>query len=151
MPFKFKAGSEEEAKRFDNADTIAKKLGGAIAALSDKGDQLIARVLFNCPRWHTDPTMIAYPGHKTAIQVLGERELITIRRHYADRYPAGIQAFEITDKGLDVVAEMLGEELAQETLRQRTWYQQNSSYDAWMTRVRTGFVKKALIDAKTAP
>lgn len=136
MSIKFKPQSIEDVARFQRADDVAKKLGGAIAKLSDQNDQLIARVLFNCPFWHKDPTMITYPGHAAVIEVLGERGFITVRQHFADEYPLGLTAFEITEDGLDFLEAMVGPDLADDALKERTWYRENSSYDGWMARVR---------------
>lgn len=148
MAFKFKARSLEEAMRFARMDERAQKLAPALAKLSNDSDQLLARVLFNCPFWHTDPTMIRHPGHEEAIQVLGEKGMITVRRHYADEYPNGINAFEITENGLDLLEDLVGLELTDEALQQRTWYRENSSYEAWMARVRLATVRKVLESEK---
>lgn len=148
MAFRFKARTVEEAMRFANADDRAKKLAPALAKLGDGNDQLLARVLFNCPFWHTDPTMIAYPGHKAAVEALGERGMITTRRHFADEYPNGIAAFEITENGLDLLEDLIGPDLTDEALEQRTWYRENSSYEGWMERVRLAIVKRAIEEKK---
>jgi hypothetical protein len=148
MTFKFKARSLEEAMRYARADERSKKLEPALAKLGNDGDQLLARVLFNCPFWHTDPTMITYPGHRTAVEALGERDMITTRTHFADEYPNGIVAFEITENGLDLLENLVGSELADEALEQRAWYRENSSYEGWMKRVRQSIVKRALDEQK---
>lgn len=144
MTFKFKARTVEEAMRFARADERAKKLEPALAKLGNGSDQILARVLFNCPFWHADPTMIMYPGNKQAVQALGEEGMITTRQHFADEHPNGIVAFEITENGMDLLEDLLGSELADDALKDRTWYRENSSYEGWMKRVREAIVKRAI-------
>lgn len=146
--FNFKPRTAAEQDLFLRADKAGRQLGPALAKLSDKNDQLLARVLFNCPKWHQDPTMIRYPGHADVIHLLGDAGLITTRKHFADLYPEGITAFEITDKGLGVLEAMLGLPLLEEAAVQRDWYRANSSYEGWMKRVRQESFERLL---KAAP
>lgn len=89
-------------------------------------------------------------AHLHAILWAGDKGYITIRKHFADKFPTGVNAYEITEKGLDYLEEIAGDKVADYALTQREWHRRETTLDGWAKRRalegRTG--KRAVMNEK---
>lgn len=68
-----------------------------------------------------------------------EQGYIGTRAHYAEAFPEGSQAYELTDKGLDYIARTWGLETRTEQVRLRQWYR---DYSSTPERARTWYQQR---------
>ena len=80
-------------------------------------------ILLDIGGWHV--------GCENAVEAAGAVELVihngwvTHRKHYARAYPEGVDAYEVTDTGLDKIVEWGGD--PKEPIKMREWYRANSA------------------------
>lgn len=79
--------------------------------------------------WHVES--IETVSNTDAIFYAGDKGLIEIRMHYAEKYPEGVKAYELTDKGILVLERLAGEDVAAEAHRKRQFYRDNTRLLNW--------------------
>lgn len=89
----------------------------------------LVKLLTQVTRVHVD-NPDSWPHHP-AIYHCADKGWITIRQHFAEKFPQGVNAYEITDTGLEVLEEYGGTDAALEALDDRTFYRTNTSQEAW--------------------
>lgn len=57
--------------------------------------------------------------------------LVDYRWHYAPAIPEGVQAYELTDKGIDAIRHAFGIDAADGAARCRAWYRERTSIAGW--------------------
>lgn len=99
-------------------------------------------MLQNIGKMHVDhPNTIK---HVEAILYCGDKGLITIREHFAERFPLGVKAYEVTDKGIALIEEYAGETAAIEVIEDREFYRKNSTQQAYQARVEAERIAAAV-------
>src|SRR4051794_39638555 len=64
---------------------------------------------------------------RQAVEFVVARGYVTTRKHYAPIFPEGVDAYEITDAGLEALRKSYGAKAAADAKKTRTWYRRNSS------------------------
>lgn len=113
-----------------------------LEVLNRKADHYLRYLLEHVGTWHlySQETM----QHGQGIAMLGDKELIQFRTHFADMYPNGIQAYELSEKGLDTLEALAGQEAADEAVEQREFYRKETSREGWEARRAAENTKKLL-------
>jgi DNA-binding PadR family transcriptional regulator len=127
-----------------------------------KADIYLANVLVNCGSWHllhedallraqkvvSDETL----QHREILASLLDEGVLAMRVHYADKFPNGVQAYELTELGLATLEEVVetvtkdkdrAQEAADAAVEQREFYRRETSLAAWQARVAADRLKKA--------
>lgn len=85
----------------------------------------IAYVLSSIGGWHVG--CLNHQDHQREVEACEKNGWATRRIHYAPAIPEGAAAFEITDKGLDMLRCWYGEQSACRAETTRQWYRINTS------------------------
>lgn len=102
-----------------------------------KEDEYIKKVLREIGAWHVGGEQ--HRRHRDVIAIMQDTGLIDIRAHYAQRYPEGIPAFEVTELGLETYEEMWERSTDEKTAQaetdvlcaEREWYRENTQVHNW--------------------
>lgn len=89
----------------------------------------LAKLLIDVGRWHLYSAETL--EHREALEVLGDAGLMRMRKHYAKAFPDGIDAYELTDAGLDKLEELTNQKFADEALENRIHYQTCCTETTW--------------------
>lgn len=91
--------------------------------------QYLAKLLIDVGRWHL--YSVETLEHREALEVLGDADLIQMRKHYAKAFPDGVDAYELTEKGLEKLEELAGQQFADEACNNREHYRTCCTATTW--------------------
>jgi hypothetical protein len=100
-----------------------------LALLQQMPHNYMAKLLIDVGRWHL--YSVETLEHREALEVLGDAYLIQMRKHYAKRYPDGVDAYELTEAGLEKLEELAGMKFADEACENREHYRTCCTKDTW--------------------
>jgi hypothetical protein len=86
--------------------------------------------------WH-----VGSARHREAAGAVGHalrERLVGYRVHHAPAFPEGVSAFELTDKGIDLVRKHAGEAAAHHAAEGRRWYRERTAHAPGDPRPRPG-------------
>lgn len=113
-------------------------------------DVYLGNVLVNVGSWHVFSTETL--EHRDLLMELEDTGAITFRMHYADKFPHGVKAYELTELGLEILEEVVekttkdkarAQAAADAANKQREFYRTESSLTGWQKRVSLAKAKAA--------
>lgn len=100
-----------------------------LAVLQKMPKQYLAKLLIDVGRWHL--YSVETLEHREALEVLGDAYLIQMRKHYAKRFPDGVDAYELTEAGVEKLEELAGPKFADEAVENREHYRNCCTAATW--------------------
>lgn len=97
--------------------------------LQNMPGRYLAKLLIDVGRWHL--FSVETLEHREALEVMADANLVQIRMHYAKKFPEGIQAYELTETGVEKLEELAGAGFADEAVENREHYRKCCTKDTW--------------------
>lgn len=75
--------------------------------------------------WHLGCTNAREDSHAVIYAI--DSGLVGFRTHFARAFPNGVEAYEVTDKGIEQIRRSRGDASAADAIKMRQWYRDNSA------------------------